>query len=237
VRTAHPNVIFLSEAFTRPKVMCTLAKLGFSQSYTYFTWRNTKRELTVYLSELTAPPVSEFFRPHFFGNTPYINPPFLRTSGRARFLIRAALAATLSGLWGIYSRFELHEAEALPGCEEYLNSEKYEIKHRNWNAPGNIIGEISQLNRLRRAEVGPAKPLGAQLLQCLQRAYSLLRKGRVRSARLDSRRGQSRSAQRAGSRFRNSAMEVGPPRPRLARSRGPVSRIISPGGVRYSTFA
>ena len=160
MRTAHPNVIFLSEAFTRPKVMCTLAKLGFSQSYTYFTWRNTKRELTVYLSELTAPPVSEFFRPHFFGNTPYINPPFLQTSGRARFLIRAALAAALSGLWGMYSWFELHEAEALPGCEEYLNSEKYEIKHRNWNAPGNIIGEISQLNRLRRAESALQSHLG-----------------------------------------------------------------------------
>jgi len=152
VRARHPNVIFLSEAFTRPSVMYHLAKLGFSQSYTYFIWRNTKQELTEYLTELSSPPVSEFFRPHFFVNTPDINPYFLQTSGRAGFLIRAALAATLSGLWGIYSGFELCEADALPGREEYLNSEKYEIKPRDWNAPGNIISEIAALNRLRGFE-------------------------------------------------------------------------------------
>lgn len=151
VRAKHPDIIFLSEAFTRPKVMYHLAKIGFTQSYTYFTWRDTKHDLTAYMEELTAPPVSDFFRPHFFVNTPDINPYFLQASGRPGFLIRAALAATLSGLWGMYSGFELCEAEALTGREEYLNSEKYEIKPRDWNAPGNIIAEITQLNRLRKA--------------------------------------------------------------------------------------
>lgn len=151
VRAANPDVFFLSEAFTRPKIMYHLAKLGFTQSYTYFTWRNTKVELTSYMKELTAAPVSDFFRPHFFVNTPDINPYFLQTSGRPGFLIRAALAATLSGVWGVYSGFELCEAEALPGREEYLDSEKYAVKPRDWNAPGNIIAEIAKLNALRRA--------------------------------------------------------------------------------------
>ncbi len=160
VRARHPNTIFLSEAFTRPKIMYQLAQLGFSQSYTYFIWRNTKRELTEYLMELTRPPVSDFFRPHFFVNTPDINPYFLQDSGRSGFLIRAALAATLSGLWGMYSGYELCEADALPGREEYKDSEKYEIRPRNWNAPGNIIAEISALNRLRRAEPALQNHLG-----------------------------------------------------------------------------
>jgi starch synthase (maltosyl-transferring) len=160
VRGRHPDVIFLSEAFTRPKVMYHLAKIGFSQSYTYFIWRNTKQELTAYMTELTTAPVSEFFRPHFFVNTPDINPYFLQGSGRAGFLIRAALASTLSGLWGMYSGYELCEATALPGREEYIDSEKYEIKPRNWNAPGNIIAEITQLNRLRRAEPALQSHLG-----------------------------------------------------------------------------
>ena len=105
VRSRYPDVIFLSEAFTRPKMMYRLAKAGFSQSYTYFTWRNTKRELTDYFVELTTTEVKEFFRPHLFVNTPDINPHFLQTSGRPGFLIRAALAATLSGLWGHVFRF------------------------------------------------------------------------------------------------------------------------------------
>jgi starch synthase (maltosyl-transferring) len=151
VRARHPDVIFLSEAFTRPKLMYRLAKVGFSQSYTYFTWRNTKPELTDYLVELSTTEVKEFFRPHFFVNTPDINPYFLQTSGRAGFLIRAALAATLSGLWGVYAGFELCEAAALPGREEYLDSEKYEIRVRDPNAPGNIVAEITRLNALRRA--------------------------------------------------------------------------------------
>ncbi len=160
VRAADPDILFLAEAFTRPKIMYHLAKLGFSQSYTYFTWRNTKDELTEYLRELTVPPVSDFFRPLFFANTPDINPVFLQQSGRAGFLIRAALAATLSGLWGIYSGFELCEAAALPGREEYLDSEKYAIKPRDWNAPGNIIAEIAQLNALRKSEPALQTHLG-----------------------------------------------------------------------------
>jgi starch synthase (maltosyl-transferring) len=150
IRSAHPDVIFLAEAFTRPKRMYQLAKAGFSQSYSYFTWRNTKRELTEYFTELSTPPVSDFFRANLFVNTPDINPYFLQTGGRAAFLIRAALAATLSGLWGMYSGYELCEAEALPGREEYQNSEKYELKHRDFNAAGNIAAEISQLNALRK---------------------------------------------------------------------------------------
>jgi starch synthase (maltosyl-transferring) len=151
IRGRHPDVIFLSEAFTRPKVMYRLAKVGFSQSYTYFTWRNSRRELTDYLSELTRSEVVDYFRPHFFVNTPDINPYFLQDSGRAGFLIRAALAATLSGLWGVYSGFEICEAAALPGREEYLDAEKYEIRVRDFSAPGNIVAEISALNRIRRA--------------------------------------------------------------------------------------
>ena len=151
VRGRHPDAIFLAEAFTRPKMMYRLAKVGFSQSYTYFTWRNTKSELIEYLTELSTTAPVEFFRPHFFVNTPDINPYFLQTSGRAGFLIRAVLAATTSGLWGMYSGFELCEAAPLPGREEYLDSEKYEIRVRDWNAPGNIAHEIAALNRIRRA--------------------------------------------------------------------------------------
>jgi starch synthase (maltosyl-transferring) len=150
IRARYPDVIFLSEAFTRPKMMYRLAKIGFSQSYTYFTWRNNKRELTEYLSELTREPVVNFFRPHFFVNTPDINPIFLQGSGRPGFLIRAALAATLSGLWGLYSGFELCEAAPLAGREEYLDSEKYEIRVRDFAAPGNIVSEITRLNCIRR---------------------------------------------------------------------------------------
>jgi starch synthase (maltosyl-transferring) len=150
IRSQHPDVIFLSEAFTRPKMMYRLAKAGFTQSYTYFTWRNTKKELTDYFEELTTTEPKEFFRPHLFVNTPDINPYFLQTSGRPGFLIRAALAATLSGLWGMYSGFETCEAAALPGREEYLDSEKYQIRARDYDAPGNIVAEISKLNRIRR---------------------------------------------------------------------------------------
>ena len=150
IRADHPEVIFLAEAFTRPAMMYRLAKIGFAQSYSYFTWRNTKPELTEYLTELTQDEPRHFFRPHFFVNTPDINPWFLQESGRGGFLIRAALAATLSGLWGLYSGFELCEAAALPGKEEYLDSEKYQVRRRDWQAPGNIIREISRLNHIRR---------------------------------------------------------------------------------------
>lgn len=150
VRGKHPEAMFLSEAFTRPAMMYQLAKIGFSQSYTYFIWRNTKQELTEYLTELSTTPVRDFYRPHFFVNTPDINPYFTQTSGRPGFLIRAALAATSSGLWGVYSGFEYCEAAALPGKEEYLDSEKYEIRPRDFSQPGNIIAEISRLNQIRQ---------------------------------------------------------------------------------------
>ncbi|HEY4319508.1 MAG TPA: alpha-1,4-glucan--maltose-1-phosphate maltosyltransferase [Herbaspirillum sp.] len=151
IRSRYPDTLFLSEAFTRPKMMYRLAKAGFSQSYTYFTWRHTKQEFIDYLVELNRPPVRDFFRPNFFVNTPDINPYFLQRSGRPGFLIRAALAATLSGLWGVYSGFELCEATPVPGKEEYLNSEKYQIRAWDWKRPGNIVAEITQLNQLRRA--------------------------------------------------------------------------------------
>ena len=127
-----------------------MAKVGFSQSYTYFTWRDGKRELTDYIVELTTTEPKDFYRPHFFVNTPDINPVYLQTSGRPGFRIRAVLAATLSGLFGVYSGFELCESAAIAGKEEYLDSEKYEVRPRNWQAPGNIIADITLLNRLRR---------------------------------------------------------------------------------------
>jgi len=150
VRTQYPDALFLSEAFTRPKPMYRLAKAGFSQSYTYFTWRHSKEEFIQYLTELTTTAPKEFFRPNFFVNTPDINPYFLQRSGRPGFLIRAALASTLSGLWGMYSGFELCEGTPIPGKEEYLDSEKYEIRPRDYAMPGNIVAEITQLNRIRR---------------------------------------------------------------------------------------
>jgi starch synthase (maltosyl-transferring) len=151
VRGQHPDVIFLAEAFTKPKMMKRLAKAGFTQSYTYFTWRTTKDELTEYLTELTQQEPKEYYRPNFFANTPDINPLHLQTSGRAAFIARATLAATLSSVYGIYSGFELCEAAAIPGKEEYLNSEKYEIKVWDWGRPGNIRQHITRLNRIRRA--------------------------------------------------------------------------------------
>jgi starch synthase (maltosyl-transferring) len=149
VRAKHPNVIFLSEAFTRPKIMHYLAKLGFTQSYSYFTWRNTKQELTVYLQELTREPARDYMRPNFFTNTPDINPYYLQTSGRPGFQVRLFLAATLGTNYGVYSGFELCEAAAIAGKEEYLNSEKYELKVWDWNRPGNIKEDIRRLNTLR----------------------------------------------------------------------------------------
>ena len=151
VHETHPEVIFLSEAFTRPKPMKLLAKLGFSQSYTYFTWRNTKQELTDYLTELTTGDMPEYFRPNFFVNTPDINPTYLQTSGRPGFQARLVLAATLACNYGLYSGFELCEARALPGKEEYLNSEKYEIRAWDWDREGNIKPDVALINRLRQA--------------------------------------------------------------------------------------
>jgi starch synthase (maltosyl-transferring) len=164
IRARHPDAMFLAEAFTRPKMMYRLAKVGFSQSYTYFTWRNSAVELREYLTELTTTAPRDFFRPHFFVNTPDINPPFLQESGRPGFVIRAALAATLSGLWGVYSGFELCEAAALPGREEYLDSEKYEIRAWDWQRPGNIIDIITRLNAARRANPALHSHLNVQFL-------------------------------------------------------------------------
>ncbi len=151
VKRDHPEVIFLSEAFTRPKVMYKLAKVGFTQSYTYFTWRNTKRELMDYLTELTQTEVREYFRPNFWPNTPDILSEYLQYGGRPAFIIRLVLAATLSPNYGIYGpAFELLETEAVPGKEEYQNSEKYEIKRWDWNKPGNLRDLIARLNQIRR---------------------------------------------------------------------------------------
>ena len=165
VRADYPDAIFLAEAFTRPKVMKRLAKLGFTQSYTYFTWRHTRQELQEYLTELSTE-TADYMRPHFFVNTPDINPVFLQTSGRAGFLIRAALAATLSGLWGMYSGFELCEATPLPGREEYRDSEKYQLRAWDWQRPGNIVAEIAQLNRIRRHNPALHAVTGITFLPC-----------------------------------------------------------------------
>jgi starch synthase (maltosyl-transferring) len=153
IREVHDrfaDVIFLSEAFTRPKPMLRLAKLGFTQSYTYFTWRNTKQELTEYLLELTRSEAREYFRPNFFVNTPDINPYYLQTSGPAGFRVRLVLAATLACNYGLYNGFELCEGRPVPGKEEYLDSEKYEIKAWDWERPGHIRDDIRLINRLRR---------------------------------------------------------------------------------------
>ncbi|QQX61601.1 alpha-1,4-glucan--maltose-1-phosphate maltosyltransferase [Pseudomonas chlororaphis] len=163
VRARYPEVIFLAEAFTTPAMMARLGKVGYSQSYTYFTWRNTKSELATYFTELNQSPWRECYRPNFFVNTPDINPFFLHESGRPGFLIRAALATMGSGLWGMYSGFELCESAPVPGREEYLDSEKYEIRPRDFNAPGNIIAEIAQLNRIRRQNPALHTHLGLQV--------------------------------------------------------------------------
>jgi starch synthase (maltosyl-transferring) len=150
VRGRDPEVLFLAEAFTRPKVMKALAKLGFSQSYTYFTWRTQKQEIQAYLSEITGYPEREFFRPNFFVTTPDILPVQLQTGETWLFKSRAALAALLSSNYGIYNGFELIEYEPIPGREEFINSEKYEIKTRDWNKAGNIKAYLGALNVMRR---------------------------------------------------------------------------------------
>ncbi|MBB5575987.1 alpha-1,4-glucan--maltose-1-phosphate maltosyltransferase [Rhizobium paranaense] len=164
IRARHPDVVFLSEAFTKPKVMYRLAKLGFSQSYTYFTWRNSKWELEEYMRELTQTAAKDFFRPHFFVNTHDINPDFLQDAPRPAFLIRAALAATLSGLWGVYNGFELCEGRPDAKRKEYADSEKYEIRAWDYERPGNIIAEIRMLNGIRNENSALHSHLGLTLL-------------------------------------------------------------------------
>jgi starch synthase (maltosyl-transferring) len=151
IQARHPDVVFLAEAFTRPKMMKVLAKAGFTQSYTYFTWRNHKDELREYFEEVTRPPVSDYFRPHLWPNTPDILHETLQRGGRPAFAIRLVLAATLSPLYGIYSGYELCENTPFaPGSEEYLFSEKYELKARDWSAPGNLVDLVTRVNRIRR---------------------------------------------------------------------------------------
>jgi len=149
-RLEHPDVIFLAEAFTRPKMMKVLAKCGFSQSYTYFTWRNTKAEIIDYMTELAHSEMREYFRPNFFANTPDILTPILQAGGPPAFRMRLVLAATLAPSYGIYSGYELCENDAAPGTEEYRNSEKYEIKPRDFDAAGNIREFVARINRIRR---------------------------------------------------------------------------------------
>ena len=161
IQLHHPDVIFLAEAFTRPKLMKGLAKLGFTQSYTYFTWRTQKWELEQYLNELAAYPERDYYRPNFFVNTPDILPYHLQSGEPWMFKSRAALAATLSSTYGLYNGFELLEHEPIPGREEYLDSEKYEIKVRDWDQPGNIKPYIRDLNLARRAN--PALQQTSQL--------------------------------------------------------------------------
>jgi starch synthase (maltosyl-transferring) len=152
ITAAHPDVLFLAEAFTRPKAVRALAGLGFTQSYTYFIWRTTAAELRTYLLELTETELAEILRPAFFPTTPDVLPQYLQTGGRAAFRVRLLLAATLSPLYGIYSGYELCEATPLhSNSEEYLDSEKFELKHRDWSAPGNLNADLTTLNGIRRA--------------------------------------------------------------------------------------
>jgi len=155
IKREHPEVLFLAEAFTRPKVMYRLAKLGFSQSYTYFPWRNGKAEITAYLSELAQTPVREFFRANQWPNTPDILTEFLQTGGRAAFVIRLLLAATLGANYGIYGpAFELLENRPVrTGSEEYLDSEKYEIRHWNLDQPDSLRALIALVNAIRKSNL------------------------------------------------------------------------------------
>jgi starch synthase (maltosyl-transferring) len=152
IKDQYPDVLFLAEAFTRPAVMSRLAKLGFSQSYTYFAWRNSKPEITEYFSNLTQTEVREYLRPNLWPNTPDILPELLQVGGRAAFMVRLILAATLAANYGIYGpAFELCENSPYrPESEEYLNSEKYELKHRDLNSVWSLKGLMGRINRIRK---------------------------------------------------------------------------------------
>ena len=150
IRREHPETIFLAEAFTRPKMMQALAKLGFNQSYTYFAWRNTKQELIDYMTELATSPMADYYRPNFWPNTPDILTEFLQTGGLPAFKLRLVLAALLSPSYGIYSGYELGEnAPLAPGSEEYQNSEKYTYRPRDWDQPHSLAPYITRINRIR----------------------------------------------------------------------------------------
>ena len=151
VKKKHPDVLFLAEAFTKPKVMHQLAKQGFTQSYTYFTWRNNKHELIEYMTELTQTEQREYMRPNFWPNTPDINPYHLQGANESKYLQRYALAATLSSNTGIYGPvFEQMISDALPGKEEYLNSEKFQICDYNWTQENKLTTIIGKINHIRK---------------------------------------------------------------------------------------
>ncbi len=164
MRAVDPEVIFLSEAFTRPAVMAALAKAGFNQSYTYFTWKNTKAELIEYMTQLTRSDLPEFFRPNFFANTPDILHEYLQRGGRPAFEARLVLAATLSPSYGIYSGYE--HCESVPvheGSEEYLDSEKYELKQRRLDGP--LLPLVKRLNAIRRENPALQRLEGVDFLE------------------------------------------------------------------------
>lgn len=153
VKKKHPDVLFLAEAFTRPKIMHELAKQGFSQSYTYFTWRNTKAELIEYVEELTKTEQADFYRPNFWPNTPDILPYALQSGNESIYLHKYFLAATLSSSVGIYGPvYEYMVSEAMPGKEEYFNSEKYEFYHWDWSIQNKLIAIITKINKIRREQ-------------------------------------------------------------------------------------
>jgi starch synthase (maltosyl-transferring) len=162
IKADHPDVLFLAEAFTRPKVMYHLAKAGFSQSYTYFTWRNTPQELAEYLTEVSKPPVSDFFRPNLWPNTPDILHDYLQHGGRPAFAARLVLAATLAASYGIYGPvFELAIGTARePGSEEYLDSEKYQVRHWNLADPDSLAPLVRRVNAVRRGHPALQSNLG-----------------------------------------------------------------------------
>jgi starch synthase (maltosyl-transferring) len=166
VKREHPEVLFLAEAFTRPRLMQELAKLGFSQSYTYFTWRNTKWELTEYIHQLTQTELKEYFRPNFWPNTPDILNEYLQMGGRAAASARLVLAATLVGNYGIYGPpFELGETRPRePGSEEYLDSEKYQLRHWDLDDPHSLRWLITRVNQIRRANPALQRDGGIEML-------------------------------------------------------------------------
>ncbi|HLV25525.1 MAG TPA: alpha-1,4-glucan--maltose-1-phosphate maltosyltransferase [Gemmatimonadales bacterium] len=153
VHARYPDIVFLSEAFTRPNKLLTLAKLGFTQSYTYFTWKNTSAEIHQFMGEFSTPDVLEYYRGNFFANTPDILHEYLQSGGRAAFRVRLLLAGTLSPVYGIYSGFELSEnVPVREGSEEYMDSEKYQLRSRNFNDPAVLDADILRLNEMRRAQ-------------------------------------------------------------------------------------
>ncbi len=201
VNSAHPEVVFLAEAFTRPPMMQGLAKVGFQQSYTYFTWRNTKAELTEYLTELSTES-ADYLRPNLFVNTHDILTPYLQFGGTAAYKIRAAIAATSAPTWGVYSGYELYEDVARPGSEENIDNEKYEYRPRDW-AKAAMLGRtlapyLTRLNAIRRGHpaLGTAAehPVPLERRRRGARVQQVPRRGvhRLRALGRDRRRGEPR---------------------------------------------